>query len=465
MTVLMRGRARRADPTISMRGLTRRADATVLLCVVLAMAALASPTFAQDATPLRLTLDEATRRALDTSHRLAEGRARQQSAEATVTLRRRSDDPTLTAQAGYTRTNHIEAFGIPQPDGQLRVIYPDIPDNYRTRLELAWPIYTAGRTAALERAAQAEATATGSDLEAARLDLRLEVARAYWALVTARDTVRVLDAALRTADRSLADVRSRVEVGLLPPNDVSRSESQRARQELLLVDARGRVESASVDLRRLIGETDPAPIEPADALDAPPDAAGNATTLIPEALAQRPELAALATRTTGAEARIDAISAARKPTIAVVSGVDYAQPNPRIFPRQARWEDSWDASVTVTWQLWDSGRTSAERAAARHDVEALRERRNDMEAQIRADVAKQVIALASSRAALAPAQLAVTSAQETQRVVADRFEVGVATTLDVLDAQLEVLQAELDRSRVLADIRLNEARLARVLGR
>ena len=82
---------------------------------------------------------------------------------------------------------------MPQPNGTLRVIYPDIPDNYRTRVELAWPIYTGGRTDALERAAQAEATATGMDLDAARLDLRLEVARAYWALVTARETVRVLE--------------------------------------------------------------------------------------------------------------------------------------------------------------------------------------------------------------------------------------------------------------------------------
>ena len=78
---------------------------------------------------------------------------------------------------------------------------------------------------------------------------------------------------------------------------------------------------------------------------------------------------------------------------------------------------------------------------------------------------KQLVELATSRAALAPARLAFTAAQETRRVVNDRFEAGVATTLDVLDAQLAVMQAELDRTRVLADIRLSEARLARVLGR
>ena len=412
--------------------------------------AAAAPVFAQS-TPLRLTLDEAIAKAVEASHRLGEVRARQQAADATVEIRRRSDDPTLTASAGYTRTNHIDEFGVPQPNGVTRVIYPDIPDNYRSRLELVWPVYTAGRTDALERAARAEATATGSELAAARLDLRLEVSRAYWALVTARDTVRVLEQSLVTADQSLADVRSRFDAGLLPPNDVSRSEAQRARSALLLVEARGRVESVTVDLARLLGLDTPSPIEPADALASATTAGVEAPALVTEALTQRPELAAIA--------------ATRRPTVAFVSGYDVARPNPRIFPRQEKWEDSFDLTLNVSWQLWDSGRAKADRAEAVANQTALTERRRDVEAQIAADVRKSTLDLATSRAALAPAQLAGTAAQETRRVVNDRFEAGVATTLDVLDAQLAEMQAELERTRVLADIRLAEARLARVVGR
>lgn len=420
---------------------------------------------AQPSAPLRLTLDEALAKATAASHRLGEAKARQQAADATVEVRRKSDDPTLTASAGYTRTNHVNEFGIPQPNGAVRVIYPDIPDNYRSRLELVWPVYTAGRVDALERAAKAEAAATGRELEAARLDLRLEVTRAYWALATARDTVRVLDQALATADRSLTDVRARVEAGFLPPNDVSRSEAQRARSELLLVEARGRVENLVVDLSRLIGLDPPAPIEPADALDGAAAAATDTPALVTAALAQRPELAALGDRATGLTARLDAIAATRKPTVAFASGYDWARPNPRIFPRQAQWEDSFDVSFNVSWQLWDSGRAAADRAEVAANQTALAERTRDVETQIAADVRKGALDLATSRAALAPARLAVSAAQETRRVVNDRFEAGVATTLDVLDAQLAEMQAELDRTRVLADIRLAEARLARVVGR
>ena len=195
--------------------------------------------------------------------------------------------------------------------------------------------------------------ASGADLEAARLDLRLEVARAYWALVTARDTVRVLEAALASADRSLADVRNLVEAGLLPPSDVSRSEAQRARQELLLIEARGRVESLTVDLDRLLGPPDGTPIETTDGLETPPRRPRDADALVDEALKQRPELAALAGRTQAAAERIAAMPPARKPVVAVGSGVDWANPNPRIFPRQDKWQESWDVSVNVSWLLFD----------------------------------------------------------------------------------------------------------------
>ena len=442
-----------------------RVHLNAVSAAVVAVALAAASHVQAQPVPLRLTLDDAVAKAVDASHRLGEARARQAGAEATVVVRRKADDPSATASAGYTRTNHVDEFGVPQPNGALRVIYPDIPDNFRTRLELVWPVYTGGRADALERAAQAEATASGSDLAAMRLDLRLEVARAYWALVTAEETVRVLDATVTWADRSLADVRTRVDAGFLPPNDVSRSEAQRARQALLLIEAKGRVQLVTVDLSRLMGLTEPVPIEPVDRLESPVPTSGDTSALVTEALGQRPELTALSLRADSVDARLSAIAATRKPTVSFASGYDVANPNPRIFPRQDAWQDSFDISLNVSWNVWDSGRAAAERTEAQWSATALRERKAEAEAQIRGDVQKQLVELASSRAALVPAGLAVTAAEETRRVVDDRYEAGVATTLDVLDAQLAVLQAALDRTRVLADIRLSEARLARILGR
>ncbi len=185
----------------------------------------------------------------------------------------------------------------------------------------------------------------------------------------------------------------------------------------------------------------------------------------PEAsVAARAEHQAQALRTEAAEARIDAARAENRPSVAVVGGYDYARPNPRIFPRQNMWEDSWDLGVNVSWTLWNGGRTAALVAEAQHQADAARERLAELDSQLALEIRQRQLDLISARAQVDTASSAVRSATEARRVVAERFAVGVATTTDLLDAQVDELQADLERTRALANVKLAEARLARALG-
>lgn len=426
-----------------------------LLAMATLLTSVSIPAAAQDAPAIPLTLDGAIERALAQSHRLAEARAREEAAQAAIQSRRAAERPTLSLSGGYTRTNHVDEFGVPQPDGRLRVIYPDIPDNYFTRAAMQWPIYTGGRTDALIRAAEAESRATSADSEVARADLRLEVIRAYWALVTATESMRVVQEGLARADAHLRDVRSRFENGLIPPNEVSAVEAQRARQQMQLIEARNIHGSVLEDLRRLTGIT--GEIVTAEQLASSDDAATGSAT--------RAEVAALEARVAAADRRTEAIEAARKPSIAFTTAVDYANPNPRIFPRSDRWRTSWEISVAGSWTLWDGGRTDAEAAEVSATGRALRARQAEVQSIIETEVRQRQLDLDSARASLTAATVAVTSATEARRVVTERFNVGVATSTEVLDAHVALLQAELDRTRALATIRLAEARLTRALGR
>ena len=73
--------------------------------------------------------------------------------------------------------------------------------------------------------------------------------------------------------------------------------------------------------------------------------------------------------------------------------------------------------------------------------------------------------LASRRAARDAADVAVQATTEARRVGGERYSAGVATATDVVDAQVAILQASLDRTQAIASARLAEARLNRALGR
>ena len=167
----------------------------------------------------------------------------------------------------------------------------------------------------------------------------------------------------------------------------------------------------------------------------------------------------------GAEAREQVATAGNKPTVALGGGVDYGRPNPRIFPRKGEWQESWDLSVNVNWNFYDFGRTKAQVAEAAAAVSATKERIAELDSVLGADVRQRLLDLDSSLAMVRAASDAVKSAGESRRVIGDRFAAGVATSTDVVVAQVALLEMELARTRALAGVRLAEARLHRVLGR
>jgi len=436
------------------------------IIVVAVFSCLPPSSFAQSA--VRLSLAEAITRGFENSHRLAEARAREAGAQAAATTADLADKPTFNANAGYMRINHVRPFGFPRPDGVIVLVYPDIPDNFTSRLSFQWPIYTSGRSDALERAAVAEAQAAGADVATARADLRLEIVRAYWAAVTAREAERVLEESTARAEAQVTDAKNRFDVGLIPPNEVSTLEAQRSRERAQLIEAANIRESAAIELRRLIGVAPSTVLELTDSLEstaATPLATGEVSDVIKQALEARPERQALSFRMGGAAERQKAALTQTKPTVAFAGGFDYAHPNRKIFPVVKRWDESWDVGVNVNWNFFDFGRAKSQANEAAAVVTAARARIAEFDSIVSADVRQRLLDVESSQAMVRAATDAVRSAAEARRVVIDRVGAGVATSTDVLIAQVQLLESELVRTRALAGVRLAEARLERALGR
>jgi len=435
------------------------------LVIALGAGLLTGPAARAQEAPVRLTLDDALARGLEASHRLAALGARVDASDARATGTEVADRPKVNFVTGYSRLSHVEPYGFSRPDGSKEIVFPDIPNAYRLRLDFSWPIYTWGRTDALERAARAEVAAAGGELDAARADLRLEITRAFWGLVTSRDAVAVLEEALRVADQHLIDVRNRQAVGLVPPNEVASSEAQRAHQEVQLIEAQNVADAAEADLARLVGLAPATPVEPDATLTPASPPAEPDPALVEEARAARPDRTALVRHIDAAEAARAAVAAGTRPQLSVGGGFDYNRPNSRHLPLTDQFQTSWDVGVSLAWPLWDAGRTGAQVAEAAANERAAREQLREFDTVLDVDVRQRRRDLAASLAAVTAAETGVRAAREAHRVVTDRYRQGVATNTEVLDAQVALVSAELDRTRAVANTRLAEARLNRALGR
>lgn len=415
-----------------------------------------------------LTLDEALRRATEAAPRVAEIEARAGAADARVEASARGRRPIASVAGGLLRTNHVDEFGVAQPDGRLRVIFPDIPTNYRARAEVSLPIDT-GRVSAAVTAAEADRRASRAEVETVRQDVHLETIESYWSLVTARERVTVRERSLDRADAWLSDVRASVEAGLLPPNDVLTAEAQRAHQAVGLIQAEHAAALAELSLVQLVGLDPGTHIVPATPLTDELSGAAAIEALGPDGLLDRarttrPERETLDARAAAATAAGAVARAARLPAVSLTAALEPARPNARFVPRTDDWQTSWDLGATVSWSLWDGGRSRAEEVVAAAQATAVRERLREFDDRLEVEVRARLLELEATRAALSASAEGVAAATEARRVVEERFSAGVATSRDVLDAQVDVLEAELERSSLLAALRAGEARLLRTAG-
>lgn len=426
------------------------------LFVVLAVAQAAA---AQE-SPLRLTLAEATDRALAASPTLGRLRAGEQGAAADVRSAIAARLPQVELQAGYQRLSDV-----PEVVVGGRTIFPNLPDNYRTRLAASVPLFTGGRVERAVEGARLERTASASDLEAGRRDLVFETAAAYWSLVTARRTEEVLRDALGAYDAHLVDARNRADVGMAARNEVLSVQVERDRAELSLLAAQEAVAVAEANLLRLLDLPDGTRVEAAEALDAPAPGGDDAPALASAALAARPERAAAQARVDAADARTRGERGARLPQVSLAAGVDYANPNRRILPPSAAWDHSWDAGVAVTWSVFDGGRTNAAVARAEARAAAARAQLADVDRRIRLEVAQRVQERRTAGARVALSERSLESARENRRVASDRYRAGVIPSSELLDAEVALLRAGLDRTGAQAALRLADAALARATAR
>lgn len=317
--------------------------------------------------------------------------------------------------------------------------------------------------------ARANMSAAKLDRAATRADVVLATKRQFYEVVKSMHLARVSSQALRLARDDERRVRALFEVGSVSKSDLLKAQVRTSQSELDSLLADHAVLAQRITLAQQIGVSEESMGEIDSTLTAsrmPVDAA----EVLADAKRLRPDVKAAEAGLRSAEFGMRAAHLARIPELSASGswtashpGSPFADPSfPGLLDRD--WSHTKRGTVSLSMPVFDLTVESGV-ARARAGLLTARETRDAVNRNLDSEVRQVLLAYQEATEREALARRTVESAGENLNLVQQKYNVGSATILDLIDSQVQYQTAQSSLVTALSAIRVAEASLDRVRGR
>ncbi|HEU5255782.1 MAG TPA: TolC family protein [Vicinamibacterales bacterium] len=411
-----------------------------------------------------LTLQRAIAMALVANADVDAARAAQSETGAQRDAASRAWMPRITVEEGWQRGNQpVFAFGsllaqrrFTEADFAVQSLnHPDPISNHRASLLVQQSIFDGGGTRARADAAAATFGLSGADRRRVEADTAVAVVTTYGDALIAEANGRAARAAIQSATQDVSRAEARRDQGRATPADVLSLQVHLAEMQARAISAAGEARIARARLNRVLG----AAIDTDWELVAPPVTAPRIMPVLDVSLADRPDIVGAAIQVEVADAAAREARALLLPRIGVEGGYEW---NGSTWTNRA---PAWLVGVRGELSLSLGGGEAARARAAEHAVARARAEKTSIERAARVDLlaARERLDAALAREDVAIG--AVSHARESERIIRERYEAGLAGVTDVLHAADAVLDAESLEITSHVDALVASVMLDRALGR
>ncbi len=403
-----------------------------------------------------VTLEEAVRRAQVTQPGVVSAFGNVNTAEAQVrTTTLGAYLPNLTANTTGTRS-YSASPRLDQSTGQLTTTTTSVNMGLSASVDL----FTGFRRGADSRAARANLGAAEADLTNAQFQAGLGVTQQFFDALAAQQLVRVREAGVRRAEEQLSLSEAKLRVGSATRSDSLRSLVNLGNARLQLVSAESDVARTQAGLARLIGTEgrvaavdDSAFYQTTTRLDT--------ATIRQEALAMSPRVQAAEANSVAAAASVKAARAGYFPTLALSGSANWSGSSLDSYSL----EGNRQLQLGLSWPLFNRFQREQSVQTRISSLNAAEATARDARREIEASLTTQYAALEAARVRIEITATSVEAATEDLRVVNERYRVGAATILDVLNSQEALAQAEVDAVTARFDFLKARAQIEALIGR
>jgi len=424
-------------------------------------------TFGRAQTPL--TLDEALQLVRQNNLQLQKQQQKQKIAELDAAVKRGQRWPALDLGATTSYTDEvakldipIDKLGLPLPPNfsQPRI---ELGGHDRTDLSigLRQPIFTGGKLRT-----QIELAQTAVESEQTRLALLQQQTayQTYWLFYQAQSLKKerkIQEASLARLEVQLQQARSLFGAAQVMAYDTLQVFNQALQLKIQFEQNQRDQRLVDLQMARLLNLAMTRPIAEID-LRQPPEARPALDSLKQQALQHRPELSGIRLGQRSAQLSRKLAKATYLPDIGAEAKYHYGKPG--LNQAANEWMDYSTIGVNLQWNLWRANQDRRRVEAAEVELNRLTLEERELQRNIEYDVERGWENAAFAVKQIQLAERLRAQQQERYRIVSTQQREGVATTNDVIVAEADLTQAELQWQRALIQYYLAQSEILLATG-
>jgi len=401
---------------------------------------------AQETKPI--TLQEAIDLSVKNSKQLKNSQAKIEEATAKLKQAINNRLPDAKVSASYLRLNSATVdLKVKSNNNNGGGNVPRISQAMYGILNGSLPLYTGGRLQYGIEASKYLAEAAKLDADNDKDEVIQNTVEAFVNLYKSKASVELVKEDLAESQQRVRDFSNLEQNGLLARNDLLKAELQSSNTELSLLDAENNWQLANVSMDLLLGLPDTTQLVPDSSLTDQHYTVKALDEYVQTAYSNRKDLAAVQQRKKASETGIKIAKAEYYPSVAVTGGYIAAD-----IPKLVTITNAVNLGAGISYNLGSLWKTKAKVQEAEAKTKELQIGESLMNDNIRLQVSQAYLNWLSSQKKIEVYTKAVEQATDAYRVIKNKYNNSLATTTDLLDADVAQLQARMNLEFAKADV-------------
>ncbi len=397
-----------------------------------------------------LTIEEAVALAMQYQPSIQSSEATLNTAQSASTIARSNYFPQVAATAGVTHTDGAFVFNPTIPPRNQSY------DNYATGITATQTVLDFGKMVSRVRATGHFEEAAERQYDSTQQTVAMNVMIAYYAVMQARQTVKVDSEAVERANEHVRQAKAFYSVGTRAQVDVAKAEVDLSNANVDFIRAKNQYQISRLQLENAMGVRFKNPFVVTEQFAQEPFTMPLDSVMM-AAMNGRPEVLAARARVEANSSLVTAAWSQNLPTVSVSGAYNWTNFN---FPLLSRW----NLGLTVSLPIFQGFALQAGVDQAKASEQTAEANLNTLLQSVQLDVEQQYLSVKAAEEEIASTQKLVEQAEISLTLAEKQYAAGVGGAIEVTDARLALSNARISQIQAFFDYNSSLVRLKRAMG-